>query len=92
MFKLILKPLQILKLSFVINAHRKMLGLNVLIFVSMGVLTAAAAHKSERNLCASEIFSIFFLKQGLLVPSTVAFCLSRVNLALNLLSKLPAIQ
>lgn len=93
MFKLILKPLQILILSFVINvAQRKMLGLNVLIFVSMGVLTAAAAPKSERNLCAYEIFSIFFLKQGLLVPSTVAFWLSRVNLALNLLSKLPAIQ
>lgn len=83
MFKFILKPLEILKLSFVISvAQRKMLGFNVLIFVSMGVLTAAA-QKSEGKLCTSDIFSIFFLK----VSSTVAFWLSRVNPALHLLSK-----
>lgn len=87
MFKFILKPLQILKLSFVISvAQRKMLGFNVLIFVNMEVLTAAA-HKSEGKLYTSNIFSIFFLK----VSSTVAFWLSRVSLSLNLLSKLLAV-
>lgn len=92
MFKFILKPRQILKLSFAVSvAQRKMLGFNVLIFVSMRVLTAAA-RKSEGNLCASKIFSIFFLKRGLLVPATVALWLSRINLALKLLSELLAVQ
>jgi len=92
MFKFILKPLQILKLSFVVDvAQRKMLGFNVLVFASKGVLTAAA-RKSEGNLCASEISSVFFLKQGLLVHSTVSFWLSRVKLALNLIAKLLTVQ
>lgn len=68
-----------------------MLGFNVLTFVSTRVLTAAAC-KSEGNLCASKIFSVFFLKQGLLVPATVAFWLSRINLALKLLSELLVVQ
>lgn len=43
MFKFILKPLQIPKLSLVIRvAQRKMLVFNVLTFVSTEVLTAAA--------------------------------------------------
>lgn len=76
MFKFIFKPLQILKLSFVISvAQKEMLWFNVLIFVSMGVL-AAAAHKSEENLCTPEIFGIFFLKQYLLVSSTVCSLLA----------------
>lgn len=73
MFKFILKPLQIPKLSLVIHvAQRNMLVFNVLTFVSTKVLTAAA-QKSEGNLCACEVFSIFFLNQGLFVPSSVAF-------------------
>lgn len=73
MLKFILKPLQIPKLSLVIHvAQRKMLVFNVLTFVSAEVLTAAA-RKSEGNLCACEVFSIFFLKQGLFVRSSVAF-------------------
>lgn len=84
MLKCVLKPLQILKLSFVIKvAQRRMLRFNVLIFVSVGIVTAAA-RKSEGNLCASGIFNVFVLNQALLIPSTVAFWLSRVNLALNL--------
>lgn len=73
MLKFILKPLQILKLSLVIRvAQRKMLVFNVLTFVSTEVLTAAA-RKSEGNLCAIEVFSIFFLKRGPFVRSSVAF-------------------
>lgn len=67
----------------------QMLGFNVLIFVSMGM---RAARKSEGNLCASEIFSIVFLEQGLLVPSTGKPKGFRVNLALNPLSELLAVQ
>lgn len=71
MLKFILRPLQILKLSFVIHvAQRRMLGFKVLVFVSIEVLTAAP-QKSEGNLYACEVFSIFFMEQGLFVPSSL---------------------
>lgn len=90
MFKLILRPLQILKLSLVICvAQRRMLRFNVLAFVSVEVLTAVP-WKSEGNFCVCDVFSIFFLKQGFSVPP--AFWLSRSSLALNLLSELLAVH